>query len=215
MSVDLQRALGPMFGAEFDVDASDGIGRKTETPWVRIFATSMSPTPRAGWYVVVHFAADGSAVFVTVGCGSTVWSNGTPVRISPPVLAERTSWARSVLLQKFGTLAPFEDTIRLGANALLPTNFEQATAVAGPNRSSTTICRSSRSGMLGPKALDGYRPSVTALDGSHSIPQRVPGLSILKASRDIGTGTRSFKGIFIWVAKWCARNYAFRAIFKR
>src|SRR6516165_2696658 len=90
MSAELRAALGPRFGAEFDVSESDGIGRKTEAPWVRIFATSMSPRPTAGWYVVVHFAADGSAVFVTVGCGSTVWSNGSLTRESPAKLAERT-----------------------------------------------------------------------------------------------------------------------------
>jgi hypothetical protein len=65
MSPELRAALGP-FEDEFDIGASDGIGRKTEAPWVRIFATSMSPTPRAGFYVVLHFAADGSAVFVTL-----------------------------------------------------------------------------------------------------------------------------------------------------
>jgi hypothetical protein len=130
MSAELRAALGPRFGAEFDVSESDGIGRKTEAPWVRIFATSMSPRPTAGWYVVVHFAADGSAVFVTVGCGSTVWSNGSLTRESPAKLAERTGWARSVVRDEFGTVAPFEDKINLGAKAPLPATFEQATALA-------------------------------------------------------------------------------------
>jgi|SRR5271166_1436501 len=130
MSAELVAALGPAFGAEFDVGESDGIGRKTEAPWVRIFATSMSPRPTAGWYVVVHFAADGSAVFVTVGCGSTVWSNGSLTRESSAKLAQRTDWARSVVREKFGTLAPFEDAIRLGAKAPPPATFEQATALA-------------------------------------------------------------------------------------
>jgi hypothetical protein len=90
----------------------------------------MSPRPTAGWYVVVHFAADGQAVFVTVGCGSTVWSNGSLKRESPAKLGERTDWARSVVRHKFGSLAPFEDTIELGAKASLPATFEQATALA-------------------------------------------------------------------------------------
>jgi hypothetical protein len=130
MSTELRAALGPRFGAEFDVGESDGMGLKTEAPWVRIFASSLSPNPRVGWYVVVHFAADGSAVFVTVGCGSTVLSNGTLTRDPPTKLAERTSWARTVVRDEFGTLAPFEDTIRLGAKAPLPATFEQATALA-------------------------------------------------------------------------------------
>jgi hypothetical protein len=130
MSPELKAALGPTFGPEFDVGKSDGMGLKTEAPWVRVFATSMSPRPTGGWYVVVHFAADGSAVFVTVGCGSTVLSNGSLTRESPVKLAERTSWARSVVREEFGTLAPFEDTIKLGAKARLPATFEQATALA-------------------------------------------------------------------------------------
>ena len=130
MSAELRAALGPTFGAEFAVGELDGIGRKTEAPWVRIFATSMSPRPTAGWYVVVHFAADGSSVFVTVGCGSTVWSNGSLTRESPAELSARTDWARSVVSEKFGALAPFEDTIELGAKAPLPKTFEQATALA-------------------------------------------------------------------------------------
>lgn len=72
---ELRRALGD-FASEFDIGASDGIGRKTEAPWVRFFAKSMSPTPRDGFYAVIHFAADGSAAFITVGCGSTIWANG-------------------------------------------------------------------------------------------------------------------------------------------
>ena len=130
MSTELKAAMGPMFGAEFAVGASDGTGLKTEAPWVRIFATSMSPRPTAGWYAVVHFTANGQAVFVTVGCGSTVWSNGSFKRESPAKLAEQTSWAQSVVRHKFGTLEPFEDTIELGAKAPLPTTFEQATALA-------------------------------------------------------------------------------------
>lgn len=41
------------------VEGSDGIGRKTEAPWVRIHSSAMSPTPREGFYFVLHFAADG------------------------------------------------------------------------------------------------------------------------------------------------------------
>lgn len=68
---DLSRAFDPLFD-DLAAEGSDGIGRKTEAPWVRLYSKAMSPTARAGFYVVVHFAADGSAVFVTIGCGSTV-----------------------------------------------------------------------------------------------------------------------------------------------
>lgn len=121
------------FDAVFDdlaVEASDGIGRKTEAPWVRVFSRAMSPNPRVGFYFVVHFAADGSAVFFTVGCGSTIWSGGDLRAIPDEELTKRTSWARSIVTQRFKTLAPFTDDMVLGANAPLPRTFEKATAFA-------------------------------------------------------------------------------------
>ncbi|MCY1348483.1 hypothetical protein D9M69_346310 [compost metagenome] len=45
-------------------------------------------------------------------------------------LNAKTSWARSVIEQRWGTLAPFTDAIALGARASLPRTFEKATAVA-------------------------------------------------------------------------------------
>jgi hypothetical protein len=125
--------LRKAFDAIFDdiaVDASDGIGLKTEAPWVRIFSRAMSPGPREGFYLVIHFAADGSAIFVTVGCGSTIWVGGALQPVSDDQLNAQTSWARSVVHQKWKTLSPFEDKIALGAKARLPRTFEKATAFA-------------------------------------------------------------------------------------
>ena len=125
----LQMAFDGVFD-DLDVVGSDGIGRKTEAPWVRLFSKTMSPNPREGFYVVLHFSADGSAVFVTVGCGSTVWSGGDLRPVSDDELLRRTSWARSVIEQRWQTIAPFTDEISLGARAPLPRTFEKATAVA-------------------------------------------------------------------------------------
>lgn len=129
MSPELAAELGP-FGDGFRVGASDGIGRKTEAPWVRIFDHRMSPRPTDGFYVVLHFAADGSAMFVTVGCGSTVWAGGDLRAVSDQELRQRTDWGRAVVTDAFGGLEPFTDTIDLGAKALLPRTFEKATVVA-------------------------------------------------------------------------------------
>jgi hypothetical protein len=129
MRPDLRSALG-QFGPEFDADASDGIGRKTEAPWVRFFARSMAPNPRTGYYVCIHFAADGSAVFVTLGCGGTIWDGGELRPISDDELAEKTGWAREVIVGAFGSVEPFGDQIVLGAKAPLPRTFEKATAIA-------------------------------------------------------------------------------------
>ena len=125
----LQKAFDSVFD-DLDVVGSDGIGRKTEAPWVRLFSKAMSPNPREGFYVVFHFSADGSAVFITVGCGSTIWSGGDLRPVSDDELLKRTSWARSVIEQRWKTIAPFIDEIALGAKAPLPKTFEKATAIA-------------------------------------------------------------------------------------
>jgi hypothetical protein len=125
----LQQAFDRVFD-DLGVEASDGIGRKTEAPWVRLFSRTMSPNPREGFYIVIHFAANGSGVYFTVGCGSTIWSGGDLKLVADDELKARTSWARSVVLQRFKDLAPFSDEISLGAKAPLPRTFEKATAIA-------------------------------------------------------------------------------------
>ena len=112
------------------VEASDGIGRKTEAPWVRLFSRAMSPNPRNGFYIVIHFAADGSGFFITLGCGSTVWSGGDLRPVSDSELKSKTDWARSVIEAKWKSIDPFEDHMLLGAKAPLPRTFEKATAIA-------------------------------------------------------------------------------------
>lgn len=125
----LQAAFDPVID-DLAVDASDGMGRKTEAPWVRLFSKTLSPNPREGFYLVIHFTANGSAVYITVGCGSTVWSGGDLRPVSNMELQRRTSWARSIVEQKWRTTAPFLDEIHLGAKASLPQTFEKATAFA-------------------------------------------------------------------------------------
>ncbi len=125
----LGRAFDPIFD-DLAVEGSDGIGRKTEAPWVRLFSRAMSPNPREGFYVVIHFAADGSAIFITVGCGSTVLKNGFLRSVSDSELEQRTEWARDVVTGHWGTTEPFSDVMSLGAKAPLPRTFEKATAIA-------------------------------------------------------------------------------------
>jgi hypothetical protein len=126
----LRSALG-QYADDFLIGSSDGKGNKTEAPWVRICAKSMSPAPTNGFYAVVHFARDGSAVFITVGCGSTIWTpSGDLQPVSDGELKSRTDWARQVVNEQFGTLTPFTDEISLGAKAPLTRTFEKATAIA-------------------------------------------------------------------------------------
>jgi hypothetical protein len=118
------------FGRDFHVDASDGIGRKTELPWVRFCSLSMSPSPTEGFYTVTHFSTDGSAVHVTVGCGSSRFHNGSAVPLPDKELDAQTGWARQVIYERFGTVAPFEDEPDFGARRPLPLSFQRATSIS-------------------------------------------------------------------------------------
>lgn len=125
----LRSELG-IHGNTFGTGASDGIGRKVELPWARYCSTEMSPSPTQGYYCVIHFATDGSAVFVTVGCGSSRFVNGSSVVLPPEELDARTSWARSVVLENLDSLTPFSDAPEFKARSPLARSFERATAFA-------------------------------------------------------------------------------------
>jgi hypothetical protein len=125
----LKYALG-QFGDDFHVDASDGVGRKTELPWVRFCSERMSPSPREGFYCVIHFSTDGSAVHFAVSCSSSRYSNGSFSALPDKELLDRTAWARKVMLEEHGTLAPFSDAPNFGARRPLTKSFEKAIAIS-------------------------------------------------------------------------------------
>ena len=118
----LAEALGE-FGDDLFVEASDGIGRKTELPWVRFSSRRMSPKATEGFYGVVHFSTDGSAVHVTVGCGASRFQNGEFVVLPDDQLDSQTEWARNVVMEALGTLEPFTDSADSGATRELPRSF--------------------------------------------------------------------------------------------
>ena len=124
----LSEAMGP-FGADFHVDASDGITNKTELPWARFCSKEMSPKATDGFYVVLHFSTDGSGVNIVVGCSSSKFHNGYSIVLPPEELAKRTEWARQIVLERRGTLGPFIDPPDFGARLPLPKSFEAASAL--------------------------------------------------------------------------------------
>ncbi len=128
LSDTLSTALG-RFGYDFHVDASDGIGNKTELPWVRFCSKGMSPKPTDGFYVVLHFSTDGSGVNIAVGCSSSKFQNGYSIILPLDELKKRTAWARQIVLEERKTLEPFIDTNDFGAHLPLPKSFEQASAI--------------------------------------------------------------------------------------
>jgi MrcB-like, N-terminal domain/Protein NO VEIN, C-terminal len=79
------------------IEGSDGVGQKTELPWVRVFSRYRSPRATEGWYLVYLFSALGDRVYLSVNQGTTVWTGDT-FRPKPRAdLEMRVSWARDVL----------------------------------------------------------------------------------------------------------------------
>lgn len=53
------------------VKGSNGVGNNAKVPWVRVFDPAQSPQPTLGWYVVLLFASDGSAAYLSLNQGVT------------------------------------------------------------------------------------------------------------------------------------------------
>ncbi|MBT2517663.1 DUF3578 domain-containing protein [Streptomyces sp. ISL-90] len=53
------------------IKGSNGLGNNARVPWVRAFDPAQSPKPTSGWYVVLLFAADGSAAYLSLNQGVT------------------------------------------------------------------------------------------------------------------------------------------------
>ena len=123
----LSQKLGS-YGDDFSVGSSDGQGNKVPTPWVRFYSANMSPSPRDGYYCVIHFKCDGSGAYFTLGCGSTSVLDHTILK--PDEIAKKIRIAKRALEAKFGVLEGFSDRIELGAKGKLSKSFEQATAIA-------------------------------------------------------------------------------------
>jgi MoxR-like ATPase len=96
----LLRSILPNVGelpSGWEVEGSDGSGRKSRVPWIRVFDKEYSPSATEGWYVVFLFAFDGTAVYLSLNQGTTQGSGLQ--RRSGEYLVERVQWARSHLGQ--------------------------------------------------------------------------------------------------------------------
>jgi hypothetical protein len=119
----------PKYAADLGVDASDGIGRKTQAPWVRLHSKELSPSATTGFYIVIHFASDGKKFFVTLGCGATKWDSdkGDLVKYSDSEIASKVLWARNIIGKERSSAFP--DVIDLKSSYNLPRSFEKATVL--------------------------------------------------------------------------------------
>jgi len=70
-----------------DHQSSNGAGNHARVPWVRVNDASLSPNARTGWYIVILFAADGSAAYLSLNQGTS--------RLKKPEIEQRVAAART------------------------------------------------------------------------------------------------------------------------
>ncbi|WP_344813851.1 MrcB family domain-containing protein [Microlunatus aurantiacus] len=105
------------------VEGKDGIGRKTEVPWARVYSESRSPSATDGWYVVYLFSAGGDRVYLAIGQGTTRWAGGELRPRPQDELLARASWARERLANDLSSRSDLVATIELGARTSLGRSY--------------------------------------------------------------------------------------------
>ena len=114
---------------DMSIEGSDGIGRKTQAPWVRIYSKELSPSATTGYYMVIHFSTNGKYCFITLGCGASKWDSdkGDLVKYSDGEIKRKVDWALGVLARAELDISHFPDEINIGSIHPLPKSFEKAT----------------------------------------------------------------------------------------
>lgn len=70
-----------------DHQSSNGVGNHARVPWVRVNDSVRSPNAKTGWYIVLLFAADGSAAYLSLNQGTS--------KLPKPEIRERVEKART------------------------------------------------------------------------------------------------------------------------
>jgi hypothetical protein len=82
---------------DFRVEGSDGVGRKTLIPWIRVHSKVRSPKPTSGWYAVYLFSSKGDRAYLSLIQGTTYWDGGELKPRPVQELISRVQWARESL----------------------------------------------------------------------------------------------------------------------
>jgi len=109
------------FPVEYLVKGSSGLGYNSRVPWVRIFNPAQSPDPTRGWYVVVLFAADGSAAYCSLNLGVT----GLKAR----EIEQQSNFVKNFLRTELESRPGYLSQIRL-ADAGLGAQYEKGNVAA-------------------------------------------------------------------------------------
>ncbi len=114
---------------DFLLVGRDGIGRKSQVPWVRFASEARSPTATEGWYVVWLFREDGSGVYLAVSHASTEKIDGDFIKRSPGETQRLTRWALEILENDITADPRLLKSMTLGGGSLAKA-YESTTAVS-------------------------------------------------------------------------------------
>lgn len=125
----LQDAIAP-YGDELKIEGSDGKGKKGQAPWVRLFSHRLSPSAKTGFYLVIHFSADGAKCYFTLGTGTSSYKakRGLMYDDSDEIL-KRTDWMVRSLESSGAELTSFTDKMSIGSSLKSTKKFEDGTAI--------------------------------------------------------------------------------------
>ncbi|MFE3758019.1 MrcB family domain-containing protein [Nocardia tengchongensis] len=106
--------------AGWSAEGSGGKGSASEVPWTRLFDAELSPRATFGWYVVYLFDGEGSAVYLSLMQGTTMWNTATKdfVFREDADLLRRVTWAQQVIEAAGLKPAAFDGIPYLGDNRL-------------------------------------------------------------------------------------------------
>lgn len=116
----LPAELGEVVGQRGAIEGRTGMGSPADVPWVGIFPSQQRASAREGFYLVYLFAADGSAVYLSLNQGTENVKGGTGV------LVKRTIDLRRVVNAPIG----FEIPIDLRSANTRPRRYEAGSALA-------------------------------------------------------------------------------------
>lgn len=100
---------------DLNVEGKDGVGRKAEIPWVRLYSKSLSPSATTGWYIVYLFDAKGRYVYLSLNQGSTTLVKDSFVTRPEAEIKARVNWARKALKGNGALTDSYLESINLRA----------------------------------------------------------------------------------------------------
>lgn len=103
---------------DFVLVGRDGIGRKSQVPWIRFASRACSPSAAVGWYVVWLFKEDGSGVYLALSHASTKNVGGDFIKRSPDEARRLLAWGRDVLGSKLWEDTRLSNEMMLGGGDL-------------------------------------------------------------------------------------------------